>query len=96
MLESRFQSVLIRELRSLLPGCFVLKTDANYLPGFPDLLVLYRDRWAALEVKRSVNSPFRPNQEYYIEQIDNHAFGAVVHPDNRDWVIGELLDYMRN
>jgi hypothetical protein len=49
LLESEFQSELIKELKERFQGCIVVKNDANYIQGFPDLLVLYRNRWAALE-----------------------------------------------
>ena len=44
--ESKFQSELIKELYELFPGCIVLKNDANYIQGFPDLTILYRPFWA--------------------------------------------------
>ena len=50
MKESGFQRKLIQEIRNRFPGCAVLKNDPTYIQGFPDILVLYEDRWAALEV----------------------------------------------
>ena len=38
--ENQFQAKLIRELKTVFPGCVVLKNDASYLQGFPDLLIL--------------------------------------------------------
>lgn len=52
MLESEFQAKLIKELEDIFPNCMILKNDANYIQGFPDLLILYEDRWAALECKK--------------------------------------------
>ena len=47
--ESKFQKGLIDDLKNRFPGCMVLKNDANYIQGIPDLMVLYKDHWAALE-----------------------------------------------
>lgn len=52
MLESQFQAKLIKELKKLFPGCIVMKSDSGYLQGIPDLLILFNDKWAALECKQ--------------------------------------------
>ena len=44
--------------------------DPNEVQGHPDLLVLYGSTWAALEGKRSSNAPHRPNQDYYVRQMN--------------------------
>ena len=66
MKESKFQSKLIKELKIEFPGCIVLKNDANYIQGIPDLLILYKNYWAALECKKSEKASHQPNQDYYI------------------------------
>ena len=90
MLESKFQSELIKELKQTFPGCVVLKNDANYLQGFPDLLLLYNDRWAALECKQKANSSHQPNQDYYIEKLGSMSYARFIHPGNRKEVLDEL------
>lgn len=90
MLESSYQTDLIHRIRRALPGCFVLKNDTDYLQGIPDLLVLYRDRWAMLEVKASADAPLRPNQEYYIVQFNSMSFAAFVYPENEEAVLSAL------
>lgn len=50
--ENKFQADLIKELKQLFPGCMILKNDANYIQGIPDLTIFYNDRWAALECKK--------------------------------------------
>ena len=67
--ESAFQSALIKELRKIFPGRMVLKNDSSYYQGIPDLLVLYKDKWAMLECKRTSNARHQPNQDYYIEKF---------------------------
>lgn len=90
MLESKFQASFIRELKELFPGCVVLKNDANYIQGFPDLLMLYRDRWAAFECKQSSRASRRPNQDYYVDMLDKMSFARFVSPENKEEVLYDL------
>jgi hypothetical protein len=89
-LESVFQADLILDIKDLFPGCIVLKNDEQYIQGIPDLLILYRDKWAALECKRSDSEPYRPNQEYYIERMDSMSYASMICPENREEVLYEL------
>lgn len=90
MLESAFQAQVIRELRRRLDGCVILKNDTDYLQGIPDLLVLWRDRWAMLECKASEDSPYQPNQEYYLELLNEMSFAATIYPENMDEVLDAI------
>ena len=88
--ESKFQKDLIDDLKKLLPGCMVLKNDANYIQGIPDLLILYQDRWATLECKRSEHANHQPNQDYYVERMNEMSFSRFVCPENKETVLHEL------
>lgn len=88
--ENKFQSALIKELKDIFPNCMVLKNDPNYCQGIPDLLVLYKDKWAMLECKRTSSSSHRPNQEYYIQKLGEMSYASFISPDNKDEVIHEL------
>ena len=90
MRESSYQSYLIETLTDLFPGCFILKNDEQYLQGIPDLLVLYRDKWAMLEVKASARARVRPNQEYYVDLLDDMHFAAFIYPENEKDVLSAL------
>jgi len=90
MLESRFQSNLRMELLGLFPGCIILKNDEQQCQGFPDLLILYQNKWAALECKKSPREPFQPNQEYYLELLDDMSYASVIFPENKEEVLDEL------
>lgn len=96
MLEKDFQSNFIKELEQLFPGCVVLKNDPNYIQGFPDLLILYENRWAALECKKNELSTYRPNQKYYLEILNDMSFAAVVYPNNREEVLYALQSAFRS
>lgn len=93
--ETPFQTKLIKEIRELFPGCIILKNDANYLQGVPDLLVLFGKYWAALECKGAVNSPRQPNQSYYVEYMNEMSFAAFVYPGNKDEVLDGLQCALR-
>ncbi len=90
MLERDFQSRLIRELKEIFPGAIVLKNDPAYIQGFPDILILYRDRWAALEVKKSEHEHRQPNQEYYVDILNAMSFAAFIYPENKELIFHEL------
>lgn len=88
--ENRFQASLIQDLESLFPGCLILKNDCSYIQGIPDLLVLYNDRWACLECKRSINEAYRPNQEHYLGVLHDMSFASMICPENKEAVLYEL------
>ena len=88
--ENRFQVDLIDELNALFPGCIILKNDSSYIQGIPDLLILYRDRWAMLECKRSANESHQPNQDWYISKLDDMSYASFIFPENRERVLSEL------
>lgn len=90
MKENDFQSKLITEIKDLFPGCYVLKNDAGYIQGIPDLTVLYKNKWATLECKRSKNANKQPNQEYYIENMNSLSFSRFIYPENKEEVLNEL------
>jgi len=89
-LESKFQARFIKELESEFPGAVILKTDPNYIQGFPDLLFLQDTFWAALEAKRASNSARRPNQEYWVQRLNLMSYSRFVHPRNMEDVLEEL------
>lgn len=89
--EGQFQNELIMEIKELLPGCIVMKNDPDYIQGIPDLTVLYKKRWACLEVKRTRSASRRPNQDYYIQLMDSMSFAAFVYPENKDDIMSALV-----
>lgn len=89
-LESKYQSELIKKIKELIPGCTVLKNDANYIQGFPDISVLYEGKYALLEVKRSENEKHQPNQDYYIDEHSRYTCSRFIFPENEEEVLNEL------
>ena len=87
MLENRFKRELRKEIERRLPGCLVLHLDPSDIQGIPDMLVLYEDRWAALEGKQNASASHRPNQDYYVNMMDDMSFAAFIYPENREEVL---------
>ena len=96
MLENRFKTKLTKELKDLFPGCIILHMDPNEIQGIPDILILYKNKWAALEGKKSARAAHQPNQEYYVELMDRMSFAAFIYPENKDIVLDELYLYFMN
>ena len=92
-LESKYQKELIRKLQDIFVGCIVVKNDPNYIQGIPDLLILYKDKWAALECKRNGKASHRPNQDYYVSKMEEMSFAAFIFPENEDFVLNRLKRY---
>ena len=92
MKENKFQADLKKELRAIFPGCIVTKLDSSDIQGIPDLLVLYKDKWATLEVKKSATASHRPNQDYYVAKMNTMSFSRFIYPENKEDVFDELRE----
>jgi len=90
MKESDFQKELIDELKREFPGCMILKNDPTYIQGIPDLLILYKERWAALECKKEEKAHHQPNQEYYVSVMNKMSYARFVYPENKEEILDEL------
>lgn len=90
MLENKFQKSLIKDLKLLFPGAIVLKNDANYIQGIPDLSIFFKDKWAVLECKKNQKSKHQANQDWYVEQMNSMSFARFIFPENRQEVLDEL------
>lgn len=95
MLERDYQKKLIKKLKLMFPGCIVLKNDANYMQGFPDLILLVDDRWFALEVKTSANARQQPNQSWYVDRLSEMSYAAFVYPENEEDILDEIQQSLR-
>lgn len=88
-LESGFQDKLVKELKKdIFPGCMVFKMDQ--IQGIPDLLILYKNKWASLECKKRANANKQSNQDYYVELMDEMSFSRFIYPENKEEVLSEL------
>lgn len=90
MKESDFQKDLKKELKTMFPGCIVSKLDSGDIQGIPDLLVLHGNNWATLECKRNKDATLRPNQDYYVDKMNEMSFSRFIYPENKEEVLNEL------
>jgi hypothetical protein len=95
-LESKFQSELIKEIKSMFPGCIILKNDPNYIQGIPDLTIFWHNRWATLEVKKSEDASHQPNQDFYVARMNDLSFSRFIYPENKEEVLHELQQSFRS
>jgi hypothetical protein len=90
MTENQYQAKVIKKLEALFPECVVLKTGSEYRQGIPDLIILWNEFWASLEVKASASSTRQPNQDYYVDKLDEMSFAAYIYPECEEEVLGAL------
>jgi hypothetical protein len=90
MTERQYQSNVIKKLEEMFPDCIIYKMDASYRQGTPDLLLLWHDYWASLEVKADQLAPVQPNQDHYIEKLNGMSFAAYIYPENEKEVLSAL------
>lgn len=88
--ENKFQHHVKQRLRNEFPGCIVTKLDANDIQGIPDLLVLYNEHWAALECKQHAKAKHRPNQDRYVEKMNQMSYASFIFPENEEVVFDGL------
>lgn len=92
MAESKFQSDLIKELKRAYPGAYIFKNNAKQ--GYPDLVMLYKDKWATLEAKDSATAKHQPNQDIHVERMNKMSFSSFIYPENKEVVLNALAIHM--
>jgi len=95
MLERDYQKKLVKKLKEKFPGCIVMKNDAQLKQGIPDLLVLFKDKWVALEVKNSSTARHQPNQDIYVANMNQMSYATFIFPENEEEVFKDLEEVFR-
>ena len=93
MTEAQYQAKLKKRLKTKFPNAIIFKVDptASGIQGFPDLIILKDNKWAALEVKDDEKAAHQPNQDYYVELIRKMGnYSSFIFPQNEKEVISEL------
>lgn len=92
MLERDYQRELIPRIKARFPqgDCDILKNNAGYRQGIPDLSVYLPGFWAWLEVKPDKDADQEPNQEWYVQWANRRTFGAFIYPENEKEVLNDL------
>lgn len=100
MREDVYHTKLVKRLDHTFPGCIIVRLDPRfvdfyidgerYSQGVLDILVLYRGRVAALELKRARTAAKQANQEYFVQQFGDVCFAAFIFPENEEEVLNDL------
>lgn len=93
--ESEFQKSLIKEIKEIFSGCYIFKLDPSRYQGIPDLLILYKNKWATLECKKSNSAAKRPNQDYHVEAMNKMSFSSFISPETKEEVLNGLCKAFR-
>ena len=96
MLENKFKQILKEEIEYRIPNSIVIFLDPTYFQGIPDLLILFKKKWAMLEVKKSKKESYQPNQEWYIALFNKMSFASVIYPENKEEVLNEMERALRS
>lgn len=94
MLERDFQKKLVKKLEAQYPDAIIYKNETKQ--GFPDLTILYGDRWALLECKRESDASHRPNQDYWVTRANEMGFASFIYPENEGEVLNALEQALRS
>lgn len=95
MQEREFQKFFIAKLKAMFPGCYILKNDPRYKQGAPDIVVLFKDKWAMLEMKKSEKANHQPNQDYWVEKLGQMSYASFVYPENESKILEELKEVFK-
>lgn len=95
MLENKFKTKLVKEIKSRFEGSEVFHLNPFEKQGIPDLLILYKNKWAALEGKKDEGASKRPNQDYYVDKFNKMSFARFISPENKEVVLNELDEAFR-
>lgn len=96
--ESKFQKDTLDEMAERYPGVLALKNDAKYLQGIPDFSLYLKTaeglKTAFLEFKESEEAKHQPNQDEYVEKLNEMGgFARFIYPENKQKVLSDLDDY---
>ena len=88
--ENDFQAQLIKDLEALFEGAVIFKGNSKVRQGIPDLIILWKKHWALLECKASASAEHQPNQDWYVQRLNEMSFSAFIYPDNKEEVLHAL------
>lgn len=96
MLEKNFKKNVISTLREI-EGLYYFVKEAAAIRGIPDIIICYKGRFVAWELKRSKAAAHAKRdghelQKYVIEKINKSGgMARIVYPENFQECLEELL-----
>lgn len=95
-LEAEFQAAFVKRIRKSFNRALVLKNDSGYLQGIMDLTIILPGVIVFIEVKPYVGAPYEPNQEYYLDLVQQFGFFSVtLYPENEEEVFRAIQETQR-
>jgi len=92
ILEGAFQNAIIRKLKKI-EGLYFFKKEALAIVGIPDMIICYKGKFVAWELKKSMRDKPALIQEYTLNQIrKSGGIAEVVYPENFEEKLEELLN----
>ena len=88
--EIAYQGRLMKKLERMFPEAVVFRGPCQEIQGIPDIIILWGDTWAALEVKEFEYSDQQPNQEWWVNRLHDMSFSAFIYPSNEKEVLDAL------
>lgn len=89
MKESEFQKGVKDKIKAKFPDAIIRKQEGQQ--GFPDLLILHGKNWVALECKVSKNAHHQPNQDIYVNKLNDMSYASFIFPENEEEVLNEVF-----
>lgn len=88
--ETKFQKDVKDAIWKKFPDAIILKQN-NSLQGIPDLFIFNNNKWAALECKDEKNAVHQPNQDYYVNKLNEMSYASFIFPENKEEVLNEVF-----
>ena len=101
-LEKSFQRKIVNKLKTI-PGLYYFVKEAKALVGIPDIIICYKGRFIAWEVKRAKSEIYLQNGEFKKEGrhqrqyyeikkiIEAEGYGTFIYPENEKECFNDLL-----
>ncbi len=88
--EAQYQTKVLNKIKGMLPGCHIIKNDAAYQQGIPDWSIFFEHHWGMLEIKKNKSAARQPNQDYWVDTMNEMSFAAFIYPENEEEVLSAL------
>lgn len=88
--ESAFKKKVKNKIQNKFNNIEIFELDSSRKRSIPDMLIVGRDCWAALEFKRSNKAHLQPNQAERISNLSKIGYAAFIFPENEEDIFHDL------
>ena len=89
--ETKFQKDVKDAITEKFPDSYILKQNNCGIQGMPDLFIINGNKWVALECKDSKSAKHQPNQDYYVNKLNDMSYASFIFPENKEEVLNEVF-----